>query len=130
MNPRTRHPPTPPEGGSLRAEVFIEETYRTDRGRLRRRRVAIDVHATCARFSAPTLTDAVDWKRIRELLAARVGESTFEIWLSPLELCAVDASHALVVDAPDATRSWVRTRFRRLIAGAAAEVGRRVFVAD
>jgi hypothetical protein len=130
VNPRTGNPPNPPEGGSFGTEVFIEETYRTDRGRLRRRRVAIDVEATCSGFSMPTLADAIDWKRIRELMAARLGESQFEIWLSPLELRVVDASRALVVDVPDATRSWVRERFGRVIAGAGAEVGRVVLVAD
>ena len=130
VNPRTGNPPNPPQGGSFGTEVVIEETYRTERGRLRRRRVAIDVEATCAGFSTPTLADAIDWTWIRELMAARLGESQFEIWLSPLELRAVDASRALVVDVPDATRSWVRERFGRVIAGAGAEVGRVVLVAD
>jgi hypothetical protein len=130
LNPRTGNPPDPPEGGSHETEVFIEKTYRTERGRLRRRRVATDVKAICSGFSTPALSDAVEWKRIRELMAARVAESTFAIWLAPLELRAVDASRALVVDAPDPTRSWVRERFRRLIGGAATEVGRAVVVAD
>jgi hypothetical protein len=130
QNPRIEDPPSPPEGGSRDTEVFIEETYRTDRGRLRRRRVVVDVETICARLSSPALTDAVDWKRICERMGAIVGWSTFEIWLAALELRAVDASRALVVDAPDATRSWVRKRFGRVIAEAATEIGRAVIVAD
>ncbi|MGH2858751.1 MAG: DnaA N-terminal domain-containing protein [Solirubrobacteraceae bacterium] len=110
--------------------MFVKETYRTDRGRLRRRRVAIDVEATCAGYTMPALADAVDWKRIREALAARVGQCTFEIWLDPLSLGAVDPSGALVLDAPHATRSWLRHRFAPVLEQAAAALGREVLVAD
>jgi hypothetical protein len=130
LNPRTQNPPNPPEGGRQDSRIFIEETFRSERGRLRRRRVPVDVEATCAGFERPGLPDVVDWKRIRELLAARVGESTFAIWLDPLELRAVDACQALIVDAPDATRSWLSERFRRVICEAADHVGRQVLVAD
>jgi hypothetical protein len=129
-NPGTKNPPDPPQGGSRNIEVFIEESYHTERGRLRRRRVAVDAEAVCAGFRTPALADAVDWKRIRELLAARLGESAFAIWLAPLELRAIDASGALIIDAPDATRGWVRQRFNRVIAGAGAEAGRAVVIAD
>lgn len=130
LNPRTQNPPNPPEGGRPDSRIFIEETFRSERGRLRRRRVPVDIEATCAGFQRPALPDLVDWKRIRELLAARVGESTFAIWLDPLELRAVDASQALIVDAPEATRSWLRERFRRVICASADRVGRQVLVAD
>lgn len=130
LNPRTRNPPDPPEGGRFSAEFFVEETYRTERGRTRRRRVPVDVEATCAGFSAPTLADVVDWQRLREQLAAKVGESTFEIWLAPVELRAVDASGGLVVDPPPATRSWVAHRFKRVIGDASGEGGRSVVIAD
>jgi DnaA N-terminal domain len=131
LNPRTQDPPNPPEGGAgTEIRIFIEESYRTERGRLRQRRVPVNVDATCAGFRTPALADAVDWKRIRELLAARVGENTFAIWLDALELRAVDASQALIVDAPEATRSWLRQRFRRVISEAGDQVGRQVRVAD
>jgi hypothetical protein len=129
LNPRTRNPPDPPEGGRPSTEVFVEETYRTERGRTRRRRVPVDIDATCAGFRAPTLADVVDWQRTSALLAGRVGESTFEIWLAPLELRAVDAAGALVVDPPAATRSWVTHRFRRVIGHVSGEAGRSVVIA-
>ena len=131
LNPRTQDPPDPPEGGaSTDTRTFIEETYRTERGRLRQRRVPVNVETTCAGFRTPSLADASDWKHIRELLAATVGESTFAIWLDPLELRAIDASQALIIDAPEATRSWLRQRFRRVISEAGDRVGRQVLVAD
>ena len=46
-NPRTpepkQHPPSPPEGGSSDESITIEETYLTDRGRRRRRRVNVNL---------------------------------------------------------------------------------------
>jgi hypothetical protein len=130
LNPRTQNPPNPPEGGRPDSRIFIEETFRSERGRLRRRRVPVDVEATCAGYRTAALLDIVHWKRIRDLLATRVGESMFAIWLDPLELRAVDASQRLIVDAPEATRSWIRDRFRKVISEAADQVGRHVLIAD
>ena len=131
LNPGIRNPPNPPEGGSDRADgLFVEETYRTRRGRLRRHRVAVDVPAACAGLVSPANTDDHDWQRIRELLAARLGESTFEIWLAAIELVAVDADGALVLIAPEPTSGWVRTRFGRVTADIAGQLGRRTVIAD
>ena len=132
LNPGIRNPPNPPRrGGSDRAgELFIEETYRTPRGRLRRRQVAVDPREACAGLVSPGGNDDRDWKRIRDLLATKVGESMFEIWLAAIELRAVDADGALIIVAPDATREWVRGRYERLIAGAAEELGRSAVIAD
>ena len=63
-------------------------------------------------------------------MATKVGESTFEIWLAPIELGAVDADGALILVAPGATREWVRSRYQRLIAGAAEQLGRVAVIAD
>ncbi|MGI8559622.1 MAG: DnaA N-terminal domain-containing protein [Solirubrobacteraceae bacterium] len=131
LNPGIRNPPSPLEGGSNRAgELFVEETYRTPRGRLRRRQVAVNTREACAGLISPGRADDGDWKRIRELLAAKLGESMFEIWLAAIELRAVDADAALILIAPDPTREWVRERYGRLIAGAADQVGRRAVIAD
>jgi chromosomal replication initiator protein len=54
------------------------------------------------------------WRELRADLRRAVGESTYEIWLEPLELVAVRDGR-LVIDAPEATRAWVRKRFGRLI---------------
>jgi hypothetical protein len=63
-------------------------------------------------------------------LLQTVGESTFEIWLEPLELIAVDDRGTLIVSAPDATVSWIRQRFGRLLNRAAEAVGRPLRIAD
>ena len=39
---------------------------------------------------SPVVADRDDWEQIRNLLRELVGDSTFEIWLEPLELIAVD----------------------------------------
>jgi hypothetical protein len=63
-------------------------------------------------------------------LLEAVGESQYEIWLEPLELLAVDRDGTLVLSAPAATASWLRTRFGRLIARCAESVGRELRLAD
>jgi hypothetical protein len=64
------------------------------------------------------------------LLLEAVGEGTFEIWLSRLELIAVDATGVMVVTGPPETLNWIRDRFARLIARCAEPVGRAVRIAD
>ena len=60
----------------------------------------------------PELTPA--WRQIRAELRRVVGESTYEIWLAPLEVKAWDGD-VLVVQAPAATRAWVAKRFGRIL---------------
>ena len=67
---------------------------------------------------------------MRRLLFDAVGESTFAIWLEPLELIAIESSGRLVIAAPAQTASWVRERFGRLIARCAQRVGREFRLAD
>jgi DnaA N-terminal domain len=110
--------------------VFVEQTFRTDRGRVRRRQVAVDVEAVRAGLTAPGGDDRGDWQTIRHVLAGAVGEDQFAIWLEPLELVAVDRDGALLVVAPAALRGWVRDRFVGVLAHAAAAAGRPVRVAD
>jgi hypothetical protein len=126
QDPRTVHPPSPPEGGSVADEIIVQETYVTKRGRKRRRSVTVDLWAVRERLKAAGTADRLIWDRIRALLLARVGESTFEIWLAPLELIAVDRDDSLVIDTPGATRDWVRTRFGRLLERCAADAGHAV----
>ena len=63
----------------------------------------------------PGVADRIDWERIRKLLREIVGDSTFEIWLEPLELIAIDPTGAFVIDAPPATSGWVREAFRAAV---------------
>ncbi len=130
QNPRTPHPPNPPEGGSVADWVLVVETYVTDRGRTRRRRVPVDLGAVRARLSAAGKEDRAAWEQIRAVLLDAVGEGMFEIWLAPLELQAVDLDGTLVVFAPREAVSWVTRRFGRLLDSAAELAGRRLRVAD
>jgi chromosomal replication initiation ATPase DnaA len=54
------------------------------------------------------------WRTIRTQLRQQVGDSTYEIWLAPIELKAWDGE-LLLLEAPAATRSWVSDRFGRVL---------------
>ena len=131
QNQRTPHPPDPPEGGNqLEESVLVEETYLSARGRRRRRVVQLDLSDVRRTLGIPTVRDNTDWRSLCDNLAHKVDESTFEIWLQPLELIAVDDASALVINSPAPTRTWVERRFGRVIAKQADELGRQVRFAD
>jgi hypothetical protein len=130
LNPRIKNPPNPPAGGSTRHnDLVVEETHRTRSGRTRRRQVPVDIGAVCAGLSRPGPADDLDWQRMRQLMAERLGESMFEIWLAPIELPAVDRDGTLILVAPQEMRAWVLQRYRSVIDGAARMVGRRARIA-
>jgi chromosomal replication initiator protein len=54
------------------------------------------------------------WREIRAELRRVVGESTYEIWLAPLEVKAMDSA-LLLLQAPPATQAWVAKRFGRIL---------------
>lgn len=64
---------------------------------------------------------AHDWALIRTELQRAVPDSTFEIWLAPLEPRAL-VDDALLVAAPDEIRTWVADRFARVLQTCAASV--------
>ena len=61
------------------------------------------------------------WRELRAELRRAVGESTFEIWLEPLELVAI-RDGKLLIDAPRATRAWLTKRFGRVLEACARDV--------
>jgi hypothetical protein len=131
VNPRTPEaPPNPPEGGSPPDSMLIEQTYATERGRARRRRVLVDLTEVRRGLGQPEAGDRADWERIRVLLVEAVGEGMFEIRLEPLELIATGVDRTLVIAAPPATERWVSSRFCRLLSTRAESVGRAVRFAD
>jgi chromosomal replication initiator protein len=65
------------------------------------------------------------WRTIRSELRQLVGESTYEIWLAPLELKAWDGE-LLLLEAPAATRAWVSDRY----GGVLERCARRILGAD
>jgi hypothetical protein len=131
QNPRTgEDPPTPLAGGLSPDSILIEQTYITERGRRRRRMVRVDLDEVHRGLEIPTASDRRDWQQTRELLGETVGESTFAIWLKPVELIAVDGDRRFVLAAPPATAGWVSNRFGRLLAACASRVGREVRFAE
>ena len=109
--------------------VTVEQCYVTERGRRRPRFVRIDLDEVRRGLGIPTAADRSDWQRIRELLEETVGESTFAIWLEPVELIAVDSECRLVVAVPSVTAAWTAKRFGRLLANCSARVGRELRLA-
>jgi hypothetical protein len=130
QNPRTTDPPSPPDGGSGADRVLVEQTYVTERGRTRRRSVAVDLGAVRARLRAAGEADRAAWERARAVLLDAVGQSMFEIWLAPLELIALDLEGTLVVSAPRETVGWVARRFGRILDSAAHQAGCQLRLAD
>jgi chromosomal replication initiator protein len=69
-----------------------------------------------------TPDDADDiWRRIQGELRHMVDPDTFDLWLEPLTVVAVDGSE-VVVTAPPELRSWVADRFARVLGTCAAAV--------
>jgi hypothetical protein len=130
QNHRTRHPPNPPKGGRSLDHVIVEQLHRTPAGRARRRPVRIDLADVRRDLGLPTAGDRAAWNAIRGSLRTTVSESTFDIWLDPLELIAVDDSSELVIAAPSELTPWTRQRFGRVIAAIAETAERRVRFAE
>jgi chromosomal replication initiator protein len=61
------------------------------------------------------------WRAIRAELRRALGESTYEIWIAPLEVKAFEGT-MLLLTAPPATRAWTARRFGRILEGAAKAV--------
>ena len=83
------------------------------------------------RFDAPSPKESItpglnpqlarDWAIIRAGLRETVPDSTFEIWLAPLQPRAL-IGDTLVLAAPDQIRSWVADRYAPVLRACAAAV--------
>jgi len=71
--------------------------------------------------SLPTDIDAL-WRASQERLRASVPESTFNLWLAPLEAVGAD-DETLYLKAPEGIRAWAERRYSALIAAAVADCG-------
>jgi chromosomal replication initiator protein len=71
--------------------------------------------------SLPTDLDAL-WRASQERLRASVPESTFNLWLAPLEAVVSD-DDTLYLKAPEGIRAWAERRYSALIAAAVADCG-------
>jgi chromosomal replication initiator protein len=61
------------------------------------------------------------WHAIRAELRRALGDSTYEIWIAPLEVKAFEGT-SLLLAAPPEIRSWVAKRFGRILERCAAAV--------
>jgi chromosomal replication initiator protein len=71
--------------------------------------------------SSPTDLDAL-WRATQERLQESVPESTYRLWLEPLEAVGSD-SETIYLKAPEGIRTWAERRYSSLIAAAVAELG-------
>lgn len=124
LNPRTRNPPNPPAGGITDRWAIIEESFVSDRGRRRRRPVHVDLDEVRRDLDIPRTEDLTAWRQVRDQLRRRLGEDMSAIWLTPIELIAIDGDQRLVLAAPAPTAEWTSARFTRLIAATASAIGR------
>lgn len=67
----------------------------------------------------PELTPA--WRQISADLRRTVGDSTYELWLAPLEVRGWDGT-TLSLQAPSDTAAWISKRFGRLVQESVAAV--------
>jgi chromosomal replication initiator protein len=67
------------------------------------------------------LEPAAAWEAIRAELRRKLGESTYEIWIAPVEARTFEGAVLLLV-APQATRVWVAERFGRILESCAKAV--------
>jgi hypothetical protein len=78
----------------------IDQTYVTGGGRKRPRVVRVDLGEVRRGLGVPTPDDGTRWQQARALLLDAIDESTYAIWLEPIELIAVDDSCSLPVTRP------------------------------
>ncbi len=71
--------------------------------------------------SLPTDLQAL-WRASQERLRASVPESTYNLWLAPLEAVGAD-DETLYLKAPEGIRAWAERRYSALIAAAVADCG-------
>jgi chromosomal replication initiator protein len=67
------------------------------------------------------LEPAAAWREIRAEVRRVLGDSTYELWIAPLEVRALE-QHQLLLSAPPATQSWVANRFGRVLESCAQKV--------
>jgi chromosomal replication initiator protein len=72
------------------------------------------------RGGEPPVDVASVWEAVRRQLRQSVPDSTFKMWLEPLQPAAAQ-DDTLYLTAPDGIRTWVERRYGRLIAKTLAE---------
>lgn len=133
---KNTEPPPPPEGGRSRDHAahrrdlaaWAQEHYPDHAPDLVAQRVAWLPPGTPASAlealltAGPTDELASAWQRVREALELSVPNSTYRIWLEPLEPHALLDDSTLVVTAPAEVYRWVRDRFDNVLQSSVADV--------
>lgn len=109
---------------SLRASEFSEQTLRRAcelvlAGRLPLRD-AIVLRAAKRIVAMLTPEVAATWRATQALIRASVPESTYRLWIEPLEAAGAD-EETLYLAAPEGIRAWTERRYSGLIAEALAD---------
>ena len=73
------------------------------------------------RALVPDVDPAHAWRRIRAEMRRAVSDSTWHLWLEPLEATRFERD-TLVIEAPAESRAWVEASFARLLAACTAAV--------
>ncbi len=61
------------------------------------------------------------WNRIRSELRSLVSDSTFQVWIDPLQATHLD-SDLLILEAPESILHWVETKFASVISEATSRI--------
>jgi chromosomal replication initiator protein len=69
----------------------------------------------------PDVDSVHAWRRIRTEMRRAVSDSTWDLWLEPLEATRFE-SNTLVIEAPAESRAWIEASFARLLAACTAAV--------
>lgn len=109
---------------SLRASEFSEQTLRracelvlAERFPLRD---AIVLRAAKRIVAMLTPEVAATWRATQALIRASVPESTYRLWIEPLEAAGAD-EETLYLAAPEGIRAWAERRYAGLIVEALAD---------
>lgn len=80
-------------------------------------------HLLVPESPTPALDPHLDatWHRIRTELRDALGDQAFDVWLTPLQPVEL-RDGVLVLEAPDALRSWIADRFDRVLQACVAAV--------
>ena len=75
-----------------------------------------------SRLTLPdNLEPVAAWDAIRAELRRKLGESTYQLWIAPIEVKAYEGT-VLLLTAPPPTRAWVAKRFGRILESCAKAV--------
>jgi hypothetical protein len=122
QNPQT--PPQPPSPGGHTPVLEIQASFLTSSGRRRTRVETVPLSDARRQLRPLGPEDRLAWQAITHELAHRLGSSTTAIWFADVSPAAVEPDGCLLLSCPTSARSWITTRYARVLAAIADTVGR------